>query len=95
MMNQIKYVSQAKQKQSALRRTLGVRLFACRHKLRLSLKHVQDKTGVPIRAIDRLEIGKGDIRWGYLLLLLNYYEQTINFGTLLDGESEPDLEEDA
>ena len=95
MMNQIKYVSQAKQKQSALRRTLGVQLFSCRHKLRLSLKHVQDKTGVPIRVIDRLEIGKGDIRWGYLLLLLNYYERTINFATLLDGESEPDLKEDA
>ena len=95
MMNQIKYVSQAKQKQSALRRTLGVQLFSCRHKLRLSLKHVQDKTGVPIRVIDRLEIGKGDIRWGYLLLLLNYYERTINFGTLLEGESDPDLEEDA
>ena len=95
MMNQIKYVSQAKQKQSALRRTLGVQLFSCRHKLRLSLKHVQDKTGVPIRAIDRLEIGKGDIRWGYLLLLLNYYERTINFATLLDGESDPNLKEDA
>ena len=103
MMNQIKYISQSQQKQSALRRTLGVQLFSCRHKLRLSLRHVQDKTGVPIRAIDRLEIGKGDIRWGYLLLLLNgylllllnYYERTINFATLLDGESEPDLKEDA
>ena len=95
MMNQIKYISQSQQKQSALRRTLGVQLFSCRQKLRLSLRHVQDKTGVPIRAIDRLEIGKGDIRWGYLLLLLNYYERTINFATLLNGESDPDLKKDA
>ena len=94
MMNQIKYISQSQQKQSALRRTLGVRLFACRHKLRLSLKHVQDKTGVPIRAIDRLEIGKGDIRWGYLLLLLNYYEMTIDFAALLGDENSSDHETD-
>ena len=87
MMNQIKYISQSQQKQSALRRTLGVRLFACRQHLRLSLRHVQDKTGVPIRAIDRLEIGKGDIRWGYLLLLLNYYEMTIDFAALLGDEN--------
>ena len=86
-MNLIKYTSQSQQKQHALRRTLGVQLFACRQKLRQSLKHVQEKTGVPIRIIDRLEIGKGDVRWGYVLLLLNYYERTINFARLLKGES--------
>ena len=61
---------------------------------RLSLRHVQDKTGVPIRAIDRLEIGKGDIRWGYLLLLLNYYEMTIDFAALLGDENSSDHETD-
>ena len=32
-MNLIKYTSQSQQKQHALRRTLGVQLFACRQKL--------------------------------------------------------------
>ena len=82
-MNLIKYTSQSQQKQHALRRTLGVQLFACRQKLRQSLKHVQEKTGVPIRIIDRLEIGKGDVRWGYVLLLL------------LKGESGLDRKKDA
>ena len=90
-MNLIDYVSQSKQKQSALRRTLGVQLFACRQQLR----HVQDKTGIPIRVIDRLEIGKGDVGWGYLLLLLNYYERTIDFAKLLEGESGFDQQKDA
>ncbi|HIV08385.1 MAG: hypothetical protein ACLU5H_06965 [Alphaproteobacteria bacterium] len=94
-MNLIKYTSQSQQKQHALRRTLGVQLFACRQKLRQSLKHVQEKTGVPIRIIDRLEIGKGDVRWGYVLLLLNYYERTINFARLLKGESGLDRKKDA
>lgn len=94
-MNLIDYVSQSKQKQAALRRTLGVQLFACRQKLRQSLRHVQNQTGIPIRVIDRLEIGKGDIRWGYLLLLLNYYERTIDFAKLLEGESGCDQPKDA
>ena len=94
-MNLIDYVSQSKQKQSALRRTLGVQLFACRQQLRQSLRHVQDKTGIPIRVIDRLEIGKGDVSWGYLLLLLNYYERTIDFAKLLEGESGFDQQKDA
>ena len=94
-MNLIKYTSQSQQKQHALRRTLGVQLFACRQKLRQSLKHVQEKTGVPARDIDRLELGKGDVGWGYLLLLLNYYERTIDFAKLLEGESGFDQQKDA
>ena len=94
-MSLIEYVSQSQQKQRALRRTMGVQLFACRQQLRQTLMHVQEKTGVPIRIIDRLEIGKGDVRWGYVLLLLNYYERTINFARLLKGESGLDRKKDA
>ena len=94
-MNLIDYVSQSKQKQSALRRTLGVQLFACRQQLRQSLRHVQDKTGIPIRVIDRLEIGKGDVGWGYVILLLSYYKRTINFAKLLKGGSDLDRKKDA
>ena len=63
-MNLIKYTSQSQQKQHALRRTLGVQLFACRQKLRQSLKHVQEKTGVPIRNQHPHENEKTDERRG-------------------------------
>ncbi len=93
-MSLIEYVSQSQQKQRALRRTMGVQLFACRQQLRQTLMHVQEKTGVPARDIDRLELGKGDVGWGYVLLLLSYYKRTINFAKLLKGESGLDRQKD-
>ena len=41
-MSLIEYVSQSQQKQRALRRTMGVQLFACRQQLRQTLMHVQE-----------------------------------------------------
>ena len=94
-MSLIEYDSQSQQKQRALRRTMGVQLFACRQQLRQTLMHVQEKTGVPAIDIDRLELGKGDVGWGYVILLLSYYKRTINFAKLLKGGSDLDRKKDA
>lgn len=77
------YISKSKAPHKAMRRTLGVKLFARRQELQLTQRYVYRKTGVKPWKIDRAEIGKGNVLWGDIVTLLNFYGRTINFETLL------------
>ena len=56
-----------------LRRRLGLQLFARRHDQQLTLEYVARRTGLKAEVIDRIEIGKGNVAWGDLLALIDFY----------------------
>lgn len=81
------YISKAKSPRKAMLRTLGFRLFQKRQEMCLTHQSMYLRTGIGPAILDKIEIGKGDVHWGDVLILLNFYERTVDFASLLKEES--------
>ena len=70
-----------------LRRRLGLQLFARRHDRQLTLEYVASRTGLKAEVIDRIEIGKGNVAWGDLLALIDFYGWRFDFNPEKDEKT--------
>ena len=70
-----------------LRRRLGLQLFARRHDQQLTLEYVARPTGLKAEVIDRIEIGKGNVAWGDLLALIDFYGWRFDFNPEKDEKT--------
>ena len=70
-----------------LRRRLGLQLFARRHDQQLTLEYIARRTGLKAEVIDRIEIGKGNVAWGDLLALIDFYGWRFDFNPEKDEKT--------